>query len=334
MAYSVNAAFNTLMKEFVNLDSEDSQAGKKSRDWLVDRQILNFPEKDNKFPLLYPEPKMWFGSFSRKTKIRKLDDIDLMIIMHAEQSYYTQIDNTFYITPGDGSRYKNYTDDGGNYINSRRVVNKFVNSLSDVWQYTSAESKRQGEAATLKLKSYAWNFDIVPAFMTAPDAYGQTFYLIPDGYGNWKKTDPRIDKERTTRLNQKHGGKMLNVIRLVKYWKRKRGVPSIGSYLLETILLNRYDNLYQDGIHEWVDEEFPRVLRELASSILNPVYDHKNIQGDINVLTRDERWKVWEKATADAGVAEEAISLEFSDPQASGRLWQKVLGTDFQVVDA
>lgn len=334
MAYSVNAAFKTLMKDFVNLDQEDSIAGKGSRDWLVDKQIINFPVNDNNFPLLYSEPKMWFGSFSRKTKIRALDDIDMMIIMHAEQSIYTQIGETFYITPGEGSRFINYTDESGNYINSRRLINKLVSSLSAVWQYSSAESKRQGEAATLKLKSYTWNFDIVPAFMAAPDASGNTFYLIPDGKGHWKKTDPRIDKERTTRLNQKHGGKMLSVIRLVKYWKRKRGVPAIGSYLLETILLNRYDSLYQGGIHEWTDEEFPLALRELAGAILNPVYDQKNIQGDINGLTIDERWKVWEKATTDAGVAEEAIALEFSDPEASGRRWQQVLGSDFPVSEA
>lgn len=331
MSYSVSAAFKKFMNESVNLDNEISKNGKKSRDWLVEQQILNFPVNDEKFPLLHPEPKMWFGSFARKTKIRDLDDIDLMIIMHAEQSSYVQVGNTFHLSPGVGSRYENYLDDNGVYINSRRVVNKFVSALSAVWQYASAESKRQGEAATLKLKSHTWNFDIVPAFMTVPDSYGNTFYLIPDGCGNWKKTDPRIDKERTTRLNQKHNGKMLNIIRLMKYWKRKRGLSIIGSYLLETILLNRYDSLYQGDINEWIDEEFPHALRYLGSAIMNPVYDHKNIQGDINSLTTAERLKIREKATTDACIAEEAISQEFLDPEASGKLWQQVLGTNFQV---
>ncbi|WP_397324877.1 nucleotidyltransferase [Pantoea agglomerans] len=331
MAYSVNAAFSTLMNDFVNLEPDASRSGKVSRDWLVDKQIINFPENDDKFPLLYPEPKMWFGSFSRKTKIRELDDIDLMIIMHAERSFYSQLDNTFFLSPGENSRYLNYTDSSGSYINSRRVVNKFVSSLSAVWQYASADTKRQGEAATLKLKSYSWNFDIVPAFMTAPDAHGETFYLIPDGDGNWKRTDPRIDKERTTRLNRKHDAKMLNIIRLVKYWKRKRAVPAINSYVLETILLNRYDLLFEGGIRVYIDEEFPHVLRDLAFAILRPVYDHKNIQGDINGLTWEERLKIHEKATSDASLVEEAVALKFSDPVRSGKLWQQVLGRNFPV---
>ena len=130
-------------------------------------------------------------------------------------------------------------------------------------------------------------------------------------------------------MNQKHDGNVLNAIRLVKYWKRKRGVPTIGSYLLETILLNRYEHLIQGGMSEWVDNEFPQALRALASAILGPVYDQKDFQGDINNLSSDDRWKVWEKATTDASLAEQALAVEFSDPVESGKLWQRVLGSDF-----
>lgn len=334
MSYSVNNAFITLMKEFVNLTADSSQEGKKSRKWLVEEQITKFPINDDKFPLMQTNYKMWFGSFSRRTKIRELDDIDMMIIMHAQGSSYYDYGSTVYLSPGENSRFLNYLDESGQWINSRKIVNKFVSSLKEVPQYSKADSKRQGEAATLKLLSRTWNFDIVPAFSTVAESDGTNFYLIPDGYGNWKKTDPRIDKDRTTRLNQKHNGKVLNAIRLVKYWKRKRGVPAIGSYLLETILLNRYENLFQGEMSDWVDREFPLALRSLANAILLPVYDQKSFQGDINNLSSDERWKVWEKASTDATLAEEAIALEFSDPLKSGKYWQQVLGNDFPIVEA
>ena len=55
---------------------------------------------------------------------------------------------------------------------------------------------RNMQAITLQLSSYPWNFDIVSCFYT--DA---GFYLIPNGYGKWEKTDPRIDNKRTTRIN-------------------------------------------------------------------------------------------------------------------------------------
>jgi len=329
MPYQVSTAFNKFMNEFVNLDAEDTREGKKSRDWLVDEQLNKFPDQDETFPLLRSTPKMWFGSFSRRTKIRELDDIDMMIIMHAQGSTYFESGGCVHLLPGQNSRFLDYLDDSKQWINSRKIVNKFVSSLKNVPQYSKADSKRQGEAATLKLLTRKWNFDIVPAFCTAPAADGTNFYLIPDGDGNWKKTDPRIDKDRTTRLNQKHDGNILNAIRLVKYWKKKRGVPAIGSYLLETILLNRYDSLNEGGMSKWVDREFPLALRELASAVLGSVDDQKSFQGNINNLSFENRWKVSDKATSDAELAEEAINLEFSDPVESGKIWQQILGNDF-----
>lgn len=331
MPYQVSTAFNSLMNNSVNLDADETRKGRRSRDWLVDEQLTRFPDKDDTFPLLSTMPKMWFGSFSRRTKIRELDDIDMMIIMHAEGSTYTQIDKTFYISPGANSRFQNYLNETGKWVNSRRVVNKFVSSLKSVPQYSSADSKRQGEAATLNLKSYAWNFDIVPAFITTPDSYGRTFYLIPDGSGNWKQTDPRIDKDRATRINQKHSGKVLNVIRLVKYWKRKRGVPAIGSYLLETIMLNHYDELNEDSMSEHLDVEFANALQVLATEIVGFVGDQKNFQGDINHLSSEEQKKVREIALEDAINAKEALSIKFTAPDKSGKIWQEVLGKDFPV---
>ncbi|MDN6656346.1 MAG: nucleotidyltransferase [Staphylococcus simulans] len=319
MPYQVSTAFNSLMNNFVNLDADETRSGRRSRDWLVDEQLTSFPDKDDKFPLLSSTPKMWFGSFSRRTKIRELDDIDMMIVMHAEGSTYTQIGNTFFISPGANSRFQNYLNDTNEWVNSRRIVNKFVSCLKSVPQYAAADSKRQGEAATLNLKSYTWNFDIVPAFITKSDSYGNSFYLIPDGNGNWKQTDPRIDKDRATAVNQKHSGKVLNVIRLVKYWKRKRGVPAIGSYLLETIMLNHYDALAKDSMSEYLDVEFSDALQALASAIVGYVGDQKNFQGDINNLSSEEQEKVREMALEDANNAKEALSIEFDDPEKSGK---------------
>lgn len=135
-------------------------------------------------------------------------------------------------------------------------------------------------------------------------------------------------------MNQKHSGKVLNVIRLVKYWKRKRGVPAIGSYLLETIMLNHYDGLNKDSMSEYLDIEFADALQVLATAIVGYVGDQKKFQGDINHLSSEEQRKVQEMAIEDANNAKEALSLEFSDPEKSGKIWQKVLGKDFPVGNA
>ncbi|HDH4816050.1 TPA: nucleotidyltransferase, partial [Staphylococcus aureus] len=112
-----------------------------------------------------------------------------------------------------------------NRLNSRKVINKFIELLNKIPQYEYSDIKRNQEAATLKLATYKWNFDIVPCFFTKKDLNGNTHYLIPDGNGYWKKTDPRIEKSIISELNQINGGKLLDIIRIIKYWNKNSIAP-------------------------------------------------------------------------------------------------------------
>lgn len=333
MAYSVSSAFTRFISDYVNLDPEDTNTARSSRDWLVDKWLLNFPKKDEGFPLLHPDSKMWFGSFARNTKIRELDDIDMMVVLHAEGSTYDVQDDTYILRSQEGSRLNKFLDADG-YINSKRIINKFVSNLQTVEQYDKADIHRKGEAATLKMKSYTWNFDIVPAFWSSESTLGESFYVIPDGNGHWKRTDPRIDKNRTTELNKKYDGKILEVIRLVKkYWKERYSHFDISSYLLETMILNRYDSLNSNYRVVCIYYEFVFILESLSIDILNRVDDHKGIQGDINNLNGYDRQKVREMLLADIKIANDAIEIEYMNPHGAGRLWQRIFGNDFPVED-
>ena len=137
----------------------------------------------------YKDKILRFGSFERHTKIRPIDDIDLMLCLSGEGTRtYMQSGDVFYINGSDSDSENGLMTDNTNYLNSTKVINRFITKLSDLQDYSKAEMHKNHEAATLQLKSYTWNFDIVPCFYTDTD-----FYLIPDGSGNWKKTDPRID---------------------------------------------------------------------------------------------------------------------------------------------
>lgn len=178
---------------------------------------------------------------------------------------------------GQGSTYREYSDRieinvsenaidllglcnaNTNILNSRKVINKFVSACANVPQYKKADIKRNQEAVTLQLSSYTWNFDIVPCFMTTENIYGRSYYLIPDGNGNWKKTDSRIDRERTTSINQAHDGNVLQVIRVMKYWNKRKTMPKMSSYLLETMILDYYQNL-DSTASQYVDIELPNSL--------------------------------------------------------------------------
>ena len=82
MATTVNNAFEEFMRDIINLDKDTVSAARISRDNLLSN-IAEFSEEDGFFTLC-SEYNEHFGSFARKTKCRKLDDIDLMIGISAK----------------------------------------------------------------------------------------------------------------------------------------------------------------------------------------------------------------------------------------------------------
>ena len=88
MATTVNNAFAEFLANMVRLDPDRTKAAKASRDWLIG-EIKKFPD-DGEFPLLHPDVFIEYGSFPRKTKIRPLDDIDIMFILHAQGATYQE----------------------------------------------------------------------------------------------------------------------------------------------------------------------------------------------------------------------------------------------------
>jgi hypothetical protein len=185
------------------------------------------------------------------------------------------------------------------------------------------------EAATLSLKSYDWVFDIVPCFFTTPTTTGRTFYLIPDGTGNWKKTDHRIDKERAATINQNHDGNILNVIRIIKYWNKRPTIPSMQSYLLETMILDYFNSsLYKAS--QFVDLQISNILGYIKTNIYYLVNDPKGIQGNINHLSLEEQIKISERAKQDEEKSNKARSFENNgDHEKSINKWREVFGDKF-----
>lgn len=326
MATDVNAGFREFLSEIVNLDPNVTRQARASRGWLLD-QIHLLPTKYNDFPTLYSEKDIHFGSFARRTKIRELDDVDLIVGISALGTTYLDSGSTVTLSVPDGIALRALCFDGTNRLNSRKVINKFISRLSDIPQYQKAEIKRTGEAAILNLSSYSWSFDIVPGFFTVPEWDGRTFYLIPDGNGDWKKTDPRRDRDRIVSLAQARGGAMLNALRLAKYWNGRPTMPTMSSYLIECIVLNYYDS-HTAG--DWPDIEFLNLLNYIRSAVLADVQDPKGIQGNINRLIWEERAKVSDRAAQDAETASSARRAEAAGNH-KGAIggWGKVLGPAF-----
>ena len=330
VATTVTSAFNIFLKDFVNLDPENSKNARSSRDWLVSK-VHGFPDNDSSFPMLYSEKDIFFGSFARKTKKRPLDDIDIMICLNAQGGNYSESSDGIEVNVSESaSDLKALCYDNTNILNSRKVINKLVSLLNGIPQYERAEIKRNQEAATIKLTSYDWNFDLVPCFFTTEDYLGNTYYLIPDGTGDWKKTDPRKDRDRVQEANKQNDGNLLNAIRILKYWNKRPTMPSMGSYLIENMILNYYDQPAIGAASEYIDLEIPNLLLHIRDSVYGVVNDPKGIQGNINNLTSEEKSKIWDRANADYIKAVEARSLESNDNhKGSINKWREVFGGEF-----
>lgn len=325
MAKTVYSAFTEFNKDFVNLDKDKTSNARNSRDWLYG-QLNNFPGNDDTFPLNYEERHIKFGSFARNTKIRELDDIDLIYCLHANNAYYSKSSlyrNRYYLhTENAGKRLKDLSND--DYLNSIKVVNKFVSSLSNISQYKSAKIHRRQEAATLNLTSYDWTFDIVPAFYTKSG-----FYLIPDGNGNWKATNPELDHQYTSAMNKKHEFSVHQLVRTLKYWNRRAQMPTMSSFLFENFVLNFAESKSELSKH--IDINIINFWYYFKSAIYNNVNDPKGIDTNINQLSNDEKNKISTKANDAYAKGYEAYRLETEDKNQNSAInkWREIFGNDF-----
>ena len=329
MATTVNNAFAEFMKDVVNLDKDVVSEARKSRDNLLDN-ISEFDNASDFFDLCQ-DFNVHFGSFSRKTKCRELDDIDLMIGISANGATYNSSDpwdNIRITASTTNSAQKDCKRDDGT-LNSTKVINKFKKKLEEVREYSRSDVHKSGEAVVLNLTSKVWSFDIVPCFHTVTEDDGRAYYLIPNGTGNWKKTDPTLDKDHIVNTNKEKDGRVLELIRLCKKWNKVKNAKTLPSYLLETMIINHCDE--KDELSPCIDIRFKNALKYIADHIMFPVFDMKNIQGNINTLSFIDQYTLKDKAQIDYEKACEAFTYETEEKDHKKAIskWREILGGDF-----
>ena len=294
----------SFIENTIDLNKNDVEKAYKSRDNLIKNitEILN----ENLFFNVYEERNLNYGSFENGTKILELDDIDIMICIKANyRTYYDLFPNNIIkiIANYYDIYFKNECLDNETiFLNSTKLLNLLKNELAKIDDYEKADIHKNKEAVTLKLKSYKWNFDIVPCFFTMPEYDGREYYLIPDGEGNWKKSDPRIDRENIDKLNETQ----LNIIKLIKYWNKKKKITTMKSYILECMLLEYFNEIKNDISIYYM---FKKALKYIYENIFCHICDPKNIQGDLNKLNKEERISISEKAKKCYIICNEAINL-------------------------
>ena len=325
MARTIQSALKQVIEETVNMPSERVKKARASRDWLLER-IESF-EKNNQYLYFCKKFNLHFGSFARRTKVRPIDDIDIMIglnghLLYWYENIYDYKNCLIYLKPDvqTSGLWKDCLNEDDS-LNSTKLLNKFKNSLVNISHYESANIHRRQQAITLKLSSYEWNFDLVPCFHTTSGVY-----LIPNGKGGWMKTNPEKDQELVTSINKKHNGNFLELVRLVKYWNSKafdRKANIESSYLLEVMLANYYSS--RESLSN-IEYEFEQSLNYLRDNIRNNVDDPKNIEGNLNHLSYEEKINLTSRINNDLKNIEDAKKVSV---EKSFEYWKKVLGDKF-----
>lgn len=305
-------AFSRFRQQKVDLDPGEVATARRSRDYLQG-QISNIADNDKTFPRLAGGYKP-FGSFARSTKVRPLDDIDMLPLLNARGStevIYWLEQYTYLVQVTDSSSPLSLFADSEGYVNSTRILNKFKSGLQDIPNYQKAEIKRNGVAVVLNLRSYPWVFDIVPALPVGDSSGTTTHYLIPNGSGKWMRTDPRRDQTAITEANQRQSNNLIPLIRLVKYWNiYSYAAPRIGSYYLETMLINGLHHQYPP-IASNLRASVPLAFQTLANQIYSSCPDPKGLGPNLdNGVSWEVKRKVHQAANERAGYANRALEYE------------------------
>jgi hypothetical protein len=314
MPTSVSSAFEQFRTQQVDLAASDVEKARNSRDFLQ-AQILSLPGRIATFPRL-AGTFLAFGSFARRTKVRPLDDIDLLVPLVTSGLSVIPAGNYTFTVQVDSSNQQLWAlADVSGYLSSRRllnstkVLNQFRSGLEQVSNYRQSALKRTGAAVVLNLLSYPWAFDIVPAIPVA-NYQGQTdYYLIPNGRGQWMATDPRRDQRLITELNQRHNEWFLRLTRVIKYWNIYRhSPPTLASYFFETLLINGFR--YSTPL-SGVRSGLPDAFRQIAAQVINICPDPKGLGPALNA---GQDWsgcqKVQQEAYTMARLADSALEHE------------------------
>ena len=106
-------------------------------------------------------------------------------------------------------------------------------------------------------------------------------------------------------------------------------MPTMGSYLLENMILDYYAE-QTTVASKFVDREIEKVLLEIHRRVSNPVNDPKDIQGNLNNLSSEDKKKIKDRAYQDYSKAFDARQLEIAkNDKDSISKWIEIFGDNF-----
>jgi hypothetical protein len=324
---STATALARFQRDRVDLDPQQVKTARASRDFLVEQ--INALRLTKGFPP-YTGGHLPFGSFSRRTKIQPLDDVDTLFFINGGKTTENRRDDgvTVWLRIEDATApLAAYRDDYA-FVNSTRVLNATRDGLGGIKLYKKADVKKNMEAVTLALSSYPWVFDIVPAVSVNDGQGGTAHYLIPDGRGEWKRADLRGDAKRTEALNAARGNAFTPLCRLLKYWNNRTHKPQLPAYYFETLVGQVFATAAIHSTSGAVHTFFKQASALVAQSCPDPNCFGPNLDAGIDWATKQKVISAMNEAESNALTASVYPLLAGHDNVALS-LWRKVFGPEF-----
>lgn len=319
---TVSACFDAFRTASVDLPTELTATARSSRDFLY-AEVASLSKEG-----VLQGTTLSFGSFARRTKKAPLDDIDCLAMLECKSttSVYSSA-YTYELRNDDNIFLEPYTEPS-RYVNSTKVLNAVKKRLESVSQYGKSDIGRNGSAVVLNLKSYAWSFDVVPTCPVSDSNSGTAHYLIPNGSGQWTRTDPRIDAGRATTANTTHSNRFLPAVRILKYWNSRTHKPALPSYYFETLLTNR---ALSHATYASLQNVIEDLLYGVTSAVLSGCPDPKNLGPNLDDdVSYDTKSKVHSASVSARQSAVNAINAEIAgDHKSAIGHWRLVFGPGF-----
>ena len=271
----INTEFNKFISNNLTLEQKDISSAVSSREWIIDKVINKIAEKKD-CPQLYSEngsKYIQFGSYFKGTKVSNVDEFDIMLIVDSKDGKYTSGGVT--IGNGIGSvspnpKYnKKYYKENEEVVSSRKLLNWLKNIIDEVLEpYGCEPAEKDGQAITAYIKSKDLHIDFVPGCIfqkVGTNGSDGVFYIIPKGDINcgWIETNPRIDKD-IIKIKSSNNIQFKNTIRLFKYLFKESYKVSIGSYAVESAVVDYGDKNYFRNNFEY---DFIGILNHIISLV-------------------------------------------------------------------
>ena len=259
VARTVEGYLRSLLKEHINITQPIRSQAATSQDHLRDFLADEF-RRDSCFPkVLHNQDRIFIGgSFERESKLRPLDDIDIYVPLDGLQLVYLYgyghqlpftvlSDQQLAANPllQDPSRWMS-----GESICSEKLIDGFATILHR--HYPNTTVRPDGQAVNLQMtigatkESPGLGFDVVPCFSLRPNfSPALPFYLIPDGFGNWIRTNPRRDSEISLLLHRNSKETFRKAVKLLKWWNVQHFGNKLTSYFVELAIMRAFYNYYE-----------------------------------------------------------------------------------------